>query len=582
MSETSSSHAAVPSRPRVGLVIVAVLVTAGRWWYSMDRNIFHLAPDEPAQLAVARWLAGRTPWNMFDHATWQPALAILIAPAYWFTDDGPSVVRYALFVNCLLGGIAAALLALLVRRVTNLGTWGSVLVAVLVGLAPASLSASSFVWAESLVSLTFLATTLALLRYHDTATFAAGAGALAAAVAGYTVHSRLLPLIGTTLLLTVGREWWHHRWLRGVGLGAFGGALFVLSGAWKQWVLDEVWEDPADQNTVGAVWKRAKEPLDVLDAMLGQAWYQMAATLGLATIGGAIIAAACVRRGRIPTPAARIITITTVPLLVVSAIFMSDRPRADQFIYGRYNDAVMWPIIAVGMAWFANRFRFGFARSDRWLAGGAVAALLASGLAVDRLHGDLIEESYGVRGMIAGLLAYVDGTDTLHVWRVTVITAGLALLGLTLAIVADWAGDGRTGVIAVTIALALVVAVVGVRRTEQVADLRLDGWASSEPVREVDRLVPEGVPLAVRTIPTSQDPVVSWTTQRQRYQVYQFYLSDRVVLRDRGLDDDVGPYVFAPTDTDDLIEAGAELLWTDPSVRIGLWREPDGRAHGQG
>jgi hypothetical protein len=577
MLETRLSYAdAIPSRvPRAWLVIVAALVTAGRWWYSMDRHIFHLAPDEPAQLAVARWLAGRTAWNMFDHATWQPALAILIAPAYWVTDNGTDVVRYALFVNCLLGGIAAALLAVLVHRITNLGAWGSAVVAVLVGVAPASLSASSFVWAESLVSLTFLATTLALLRYYDTSSFTVGAGALAAAVAGYTVHSRLLPLIGTTLLLTVGREWWRHRWLRGAGLGVVAAALFAASAGWKQWVLDEVWEDPADQNTVGAVWKRAKQPLDVLDSILGQAWYQMAATFGLATIGAAIIAAACIRTGRIPTVAARIITITTVPLLVLSAIFMSDRPRADQFIYGRYNDAVMWPIIAVGMAWLANRFRFGFGRADRWLAGGAVVTLVGAGLAVDRMHGDLIQESYGVRAMIAGLLAYVDSTDTLHIWRVTLITAGLALLGLTFVVVANWAGPGRSGVVAVATALAMVLAVVGVQRTDEVGDLRLDGWESSKPVQEVEELVPEGVPLAVRTISSSEDPAVTWTTQRQRYQVYQFFLPDRVVLRDRGLDDDVGPYVFAPLGTEDLVEAGAELLWTDPSVKIGLWREPE-------
>ncbi len=561
--------------PRAVLAIVVTLVTAGRWWFTMDRHVFHVAPDEPAQLAVARWLAGRTPWNMFDHATWQPALAILIAPAYWVTDNGAHVVRYALFVNCLLGGIAAALLAVLVHRITNLGPWGSAVIAVLVGLAPSSLSASSFIWAESLVSLMFLATTLALLRYYDTSTFAAGAGAIAAAVGGYAVHSRLLPLIGTTVLLTVGRELWKHRWTHGAGLAAITAALLVITSRWKHWVLTQVWEDPANQNTVGAVWRRVQHPLEVLDSMLGQAWYQMAATFGLATVGATLIAAACVRTGRVPTVAARVIAITTVPLLVLSSIFMSDRPRADQFIYGRYNDAVMWPIIAVGLAWLANRFRFGFARADRWLAGGTIVALLAAGWGIDRLHGDFIEESYGVRGMIAGLLAYVDGSDTLHIWRVTLITTGLALLALAFVTIADWAGSGRWGVVAVASVLALVFAVVGVQRTQDVADRRLNGWEASSPVQEVDELVPAGATLAVRTIPSSQDPVVNWTTQRQRYQVYQFYLADRTVLRDHGLDDNVGPYVFAPLGTDDLVEAGAELLWTDPSVKIGLWREPD-------
>jgi len=561
--------------PRAALATVVTVVTAVRWWFTMERTVFHVSPDEPAQLAIARWLAGRTHWNMFDHATWQPALALLITPAYWLTDNGAHVVRYALFVNCLIGGVAAALLAVLVRRITGLGSWGSAVIAALIGVAPSSLSASSFIWAESLVSLTFVATTLAILRYHDHPTFATGAAAVALGVAGYAVHSRLLPLVGTTVLLTVGRELWRHRWAYAVGLLALTGALFAAVSSWKHWVLTQVWDDPANQNTVGAVWRRTQHPLELLDSILGQAWYQMAATFGLAAIGAAIIAAACVRTGRIPTRDARVVAITTVPLLLLSAVFMSDRPRADQFIYGRYNDAVMWPIIAVGMAWLANRFRLGFGRTDRWLAGGAVVALVAAGWGVDRLHGDFIEERYGVRGMIAGILAYVDDTDTLHIWRTTLIVTALTLLMFAFVVLAGWAGSGRSGVLAVAATLALVLGVVGVQRTKDVADLRLNGWEASGPVREVDELVPPGVPLAVRTIPSSQDPVVSWTTQRQRYQVYQFFLTDRIVLRDRGLDDDIGPYVFAPLRTPDLVEAGAELLWTDPSVRIGLWREPD-------
>lgn len=561
--------------PRTALVCIVALVTAGRWWFTSGRNVFHVSPDEPAQLAVARWLAGRTHWNMFDHATWQPALALLVTPAYWVTDNGAHVVRYALFVNCVLGGIAAALLAVLVFRITDIGAWGSTVIAVIVGVAPASLSASSFVWAESLVSLTFLATTLALLRYYDIGTFVAGAGAVAAAVGGYAVHSRLLPLIGTTVLLTVGRELWKRRWARSAGLLAVTGVLLAVTAAWKHWVLTQVWEDPANQNTVGAVWGRAQHPLEVLDSILGQAWYQMAATFGLASVGTALLAIACVRAGRIPTVAARIIAITTVPLLLLSAIFMSDRPRADQFIYGRYNDAVMWPIIAVGMVWLANRFRSGFGRNDRWLAGGTVVGLIATGWGIDRLHGDFIEESYGVRGMIAGILAYVDGTDTLRIWQTTMIATALTVLMLSFVMIAQWAGSGRSGVIAVASVAALVIGIVGVQRTKDVADLRLNGWEASSPVQAVDRLVPDGTPLAVRTIPSSQDPIVTWTTQRQRYQVYQFYLADRIVLRDRGLDDDIGPYVFAPLGTEDLVDAGAELLWTDPSVKIGLWREPD-------
>ena len=43
------------------------------------------------------------------------------------------------------------------------------------------------------------------------------------------------------------------------------------------------------------------------------------------------------------------LAVTVAPLLLTSVVFMADRPRPDQFVYGRYNDAVMWPVIVLGL-----------------------------------------------------------------------------------------------------------------------------------------------------------------------------------------------------------------------------------------
>ena len=43
---------------------------------------------------------------------------------------------------------------------------------------------------------------------------------------------------------------------------------------------------------------------------------------------------------------------------------------------------------------------------------------------------------------------------------------------------------------------------------------------------------------------------------------------------DLGLDDDVGPHVFAPTYDRLLTEGGGKVLWEDPQVPISLWLEP--------
>lgn len=562
-----------------------LIVSLGRWAFSADRRVFHLAPDEPSQLAIARWLSGGTRWNMFDHATWQPALGTLLTPVFWLTDDPATAVRLALGANALLGGAAAAVLVALVRRWCGLSAPWAALVATIVALLPSQLSATSFVWAEGLVSLCFLGTLLALVRAFDTGSLGWATAANLIAVAGYTSHSRLLPLVGTTAIVTLGHAAWRRDGRRFVVLAAATVGAFLTSAAWKQFILDHVWDDPSDQNTVESVLERARQPLAIAESLLGQVWYQLAATFGLAAFG-TIVVVRSLRRARthdprvdrIPTPDAWLLVISTTPLILLSAVFMADRPRADQNIYGRYNDALVWPIIAIGVVWLGRRVIVGFARRD-WIAVASVAvATLVTGVIVEVLHGDALREDLGVRSMIAGILPYVEGTDQLDVRRVTAgALVGLGLLvGIARLATVERLGDtGRAGVLVVGTVVVVAVAAFGVVRLERVADARLNGWERSSDVAEVDDLLPPGAVIGVKTVPSSQDPEVTWVGQRQRFQVYQLYLPDRTFVRDRGLDDEHGPYVFAPVRDPELTEAGAEVIWRDSAARIALYVEPD-------
>ena len=577
----------------VAASITSIVVAATRWAFSADRRVFHISPDEASQVAIARWLAGGR-WNMFDHATWQPGLGTLMTPILWFTDDGTTVVQAALALNAAIAGLSAAVLVVVTRRLTGLGPFASAAVAIAVAVAPSSLSASSFVWAEPLVSLCLLGTVALLFRWFDRGRVATGVAAIAVAVAGYTSHSRLLVLAGTTVALTVGVAAWRRRWTDTAILAVATAALLGASAIWTRWLLSSVWDDPSDQNTIGSVWERAQQPVDVAEALLGQLWYQGAATVGLAFVGAAVLVGAAVPSRRpaddesdVPLPArqdrplpvdARVLLSTVIPLIGLSAIFMSDRPRPDQFVYGRYNDAVVWPIIAVGLAWLVRRATVGFERRHAWWALGVLVSVVGLGRTVEALHGDAIRQRYGVRSMIAGLLAFVDDNDTLDVWRTTVVSA---VIFASLVAVVAIAGARplpatiRRSALAIGVVAGAGLLIVAGVRTEKVADLRLNGWERTNAVRLVDELVPEGVPLGVRPVPNSQDPVVEWVPQRQRFQLYQLWLPDRTFVRDRGVDDDVGPYVFAPLDDPTLVEAGAELLWRDPGIRVGLWREPD-------
>src|SRR4029079_5216210 len=144
----ATSHVATVPRAVPGtsaLWALGVTVAAARHWFSHQRVIFHMAPDEPANLAMARWLSGGLRWNMFDHSTWRPGMSVLMAPLFWFTDDTAMIMHGGLLIAAALGGIAAAVLARLAVRLTPLSPTGCVLAAGAIAVAASSLSATAFV-----------------------------------------------------------------------------------------------------------------------------------------------------------------------------------------------------------------------------------------------------------------------------------------------------------------------------------------------------------------------------------------------------------------------------------------------------
>ena len=157
------------------LFAAGAIVTGVRWWISRDRDVFHLTPDEPGQLAIARFLGGAARWNMLDRSTWRPGFGTLLAPIYWFTSDPVLVYHIALAVNAVLGGLSCIALCLLARRLTTLSASACAAAAVLVALLPAVLFTTNWVWSESLVALTFLVALLAMMRFDEQPSLRRGA-----------------------------------------------------------------------------------------------------------------------------------------------------------------------------------------------------------------------------------------------------------------------------------------------------------------------------------------------------------------------------------------------------------------------
>ena len=541
--------------------------------------MFHMAPDEPAQLAMARWLSGGVRWNMFDHSTWRPGMALLMAPLFWFTDNTGTIMHGGYLIGAALGGIAAVLLARLATRLTSLSPTACVLAAGAIAIAPPSLSATAFVWAEAIVTVTFLATLALLLRFYDEPRLGTGLATVAMAALGFVGHSRLLPLLALVAVLLVVRCIMARAWLVG---GAVVGALLVFAFAayeLAEAVFDAVWERPASSNTVDTVVKRLPKVTDNLSSALGQTWYQLVATAGLMAFGGGVLVVRALRRRNHGFPNAvirdaRLVLIVTAPLIVVSMVFMSNRTRSDHRIYGRYNDAILWPVLIVGIAWLLQLRGTRYPRAAAAAIVGVVAAIVAASVGIEHVAGEALADGVGVRPMVAGLMPAIGSRSDIDVVRV----AAVSIILMAVFVVAALASKRGIALAIVAIPLLMIAGI----RTRDALSLRLNSWAPATDVVAIDELIPPDAPIGVRFVREKDKPNVTWDDQRRRAQLYQFALPHHRFDRDHGLTDGVGPYVFAPSNDKILRDAGGEILWTDSKVKLSLWREPTSPATDDG
>jgi hypothetical protein len=570
-------------------VAAGLVVTVVRFWFAVDRRVFHVVADEPGQLAMARWLSGGTRWNMFDHSTWRPGYSLLLAPTFWLVDTGGGAVRAALTTNAVLAGISAMILTRLLWRWTAawttadgsraIGPWCCAGSAVVVAVAPAAIAASAYTWAEAMVTASFLATLWWTQRLVDLGgTHHALAATFAAGVA-FTTHGRSLALLPTVVVLGAAVLLVRGRRLGALAVVGCGATLGIASLTFTRWVHEAVWDDPNQINGTGSVIERLDAPAELVVSFVGQSWYQLVASLGMVGIGVGVLLVSLLRpTGRLDRRSAAVLITLTAPLVLTSVTFMADRDRADQLVYGRYVDAVVWPLAGIGLATVVRMLTDRSPAGDR-APGHRLVLLVAAtaavfGLVVAWRHGDQLAGDVGLRMMVPGLLPYIGSEDGIRVLAITLVaTAATAAVA-----VAVWTRRplGRGGSVVAVVALGVLLAWAGVRVHDAQA-IALNRWAIGEEVARMDEIVPDGEPIGVVIVPDSEQPRVPYTQQRQRYQIYQLYLPDREFVWEHIPRRPTTSYVLAPTGYPPLVEAGATVRWGDPAVRVALWQLPDDR-----
>jgi hypothetical protein len=248
---------------------------------------------------------------------------------------------------------------------------------------------------------------------------------------------------------------------------------------------------------------------------------------------------------------------------------MAGRTRTDQLVYGRYNDAVVWPLLIVAIGWLACYARRERRRTVILTIAGCAVLTLELGLLLTQLHDETFAASAGIKPMVAGLIPFETDTGRLRPLVVTALALLVALV-IALCLVA------RAGVRVVVVLVAVLVLLGGVRTHRTLASR----WNLLEPsgraVAQLDgTVIPDGATLGVRFVPDELQPSTSRADQLRLTMVYQWYLEDHDFADDFGTVD-VGPYVFAPTNDPLFVESGAEVVWVDPRAAMALWYDTPG------
>jgi hypothetical protein len=533
-------------------VTIAVL----RWWVTRDRREYSLWPDEPAQLAIARFVGGGTHWTMRNHSIWRPGYGTLLGPVYAFTDDPQLVFRAAMVLNGVLGGVAAALLVLLARRLTGFGPLGAAACAVAVAATPALLFPTGFVWSESLIAPLYLGAVLGLVRFWDAPSVGRGVVVAVLCGAGFATHSRLLPLALVTVLLVamaVERGLLTRR--HAVLVVAALAASLLAAARYSAFVTDRLWDEPSTRNSISGVLQQFANPAAIGLSAIGQAWYLLAGSLGVL----AVAAVELLRRG-MERGVYGVVALVTAAQVALSVVFMADRWRPDQLVYGRYNDVVVAPLLVIGLACLAGRGRTVWTRGQLVFTIGAAGGItLVAAVVLWGLRSDVLHESNGLEPMILAIQPFVAGRPTIPLVRIT-------LLALAASVVLIAGATLRRGVGAVAVVVPLLV--VATIRTDHVLDR---GWSGSGGLEEVGELDDPGAPLHGGLPVDYYLPQASNSTGR--LMLYQWYLPDSdFTVVGQPLTQVSSIYVFAESNNATLIGAGAQRVWTDPLKPVSLWQ----------
>jgi len=325
-----------------------------------------LVADEIGYLTNARVLTGGIAGQLEQAPFYRGGYSLLIAPVVGLVSDPTVAYHLILVLNAALAAAVFPLLYLLLTRFggvrAELAFW-----AALAGAAyPALTVLSQVAMSENalfplvVVWLIAFGGVLSTQRGGREIPWAVGLGAATGAL--WAVHNRMVVAV---VLAVAGLIWLAAR-RRLRPAAAIVGLVVIALAFLGVHFLDSYL---IDHNYAGSAPDELSERMDelfqfagfrtVLANLVGQSWYLLVATFGLAA--AAVWDFLGRRRGadaeERPAPVLGILLALTALLLLISAAAFPERTRPDMLIYGRYTEVVAPALIAFGLAALSRVFR---------------------------------------------------------------------------------------------------------------------------------------------------------------------------------------------------------------------------------
>ncbi|MGN6255416.1 MAG: hypothetical protein ACTHO8_10635 [Solirubrobacterales bacterium] len=332
---------------------------AARLVLSLIRTGPVLVADEIGYLTNARVLAGGVAGQLEQAPFYRGGYSLLIAPLVNLSSNPTFVYHLILVLNAALAASVFPLLYLLLTRFggvrPQLAIWAALAGSVYPALTVLSQVAMSENALFPLVCLWLIAFAglLASEERRGQLLWAVGLGVASGAL--WAVHTRMIAAVG---IAVAGMAWLAlRRRLRPAALGA--GLAVIAAALIGVHFLDSYL---TDHNYAGSAPNELSERMDgifgfhglltVLANLVGQSWYLLVATFGLAAAAAADFFSGRRRSeaAERPAPVLGVLLALTALLLLVSAAAFPERTRPDMLIYGRYTEVVAPALTAFGLA----------------------------------------------------------------------------------------------------------------------------------------------------------------------------------------------------------------------------------------